>query len=222
MISSFPSGLGWEDLEELCHLKIFRPDWEDILARLLSQDQDAEKPEGEEIEEEVEEEEEEVEEEDEGGEVSIQERKSKINTGNYFWITVARGNNSNLFLKPAQSVYQFIAKNLRNEYPEWQFAKLEYLTLFALTLIERAKTHYFYNEQLIENSLVCEHGIWNFREENSFYKDQIEGEMTSIYLRRMSFDGMKELWTIFQEHETNFLSCLELELIKPLLASPGN
>ena len=217
MITNFPSGLVWEDIEELCELKSVSPGWEEVLARLLSQDQESKKSEGE--EDVVEEVDEEAEGDEEIGR-NVSE-PPKIKPGNYFWITIAKGPHSTLHLKPAQSIYQFITKNLRNEFPELQFAKLEYLTLFALNLIERAKTNYFYNEQLIENSLVCEHGVWVHRGSNSFYKKHLDGGMTAIYLQGMSFDGMKELGAIFQEHETNFLSCFDLDVIKSLLSMDG-
>ncbi len=220
LITIFPSGLVYEDIEELYNLQFLEFGWRESLLNLLSQGEEA-KSSAEEQELEPEEVLDLGDEEEAKEEQTPRSRRTRIKPGNYFWITIAKGPDSTLYFKPAQSIYQFITKNLRNEFPEWQFAKLEYLTLFALTLIERAKAHYFYHEKLIENSGVCAHSIWTHRKNNYFYKKHLESEMTSIYLQKMSFEGMKELWNIFQENETNFLSCLEMDFLKPLLASEG-
>lgn len=205
MLNNFPSGVVWEDIEELFNLKFLSSGWRGTLARLLSQDQVGNTT---------------PEENDENG--SDRNLKPEIKPGNYFWIVIAKSANANIYFKPAQSVYQVISKSLRNEFPEWLFARIEYLTLFALTLIERAKVHYFYSEQLVENSIVSDHGIWSLRQSNYFYKKHFtEGKMTSIYLQRMTFDGIKGLLTIFQEQETNFLCCLDLDMLKVLLSSDG-
>ena len=206
-MSSFSSGIELQDMNNLEQLGVVNGGWQDVLTCLLMQNNS--QPAGKD-------------------ETVIEPRDNQSQTkmaiipGNYFWVVVTKPTKSTIHFKPAQSVCEYISTKLAQENPKWHLAKLEYMTLVSVALIENAKRGYVYNERLVENSLICEHGLWQYRETNIFYKSRIQNQTDHSLLQNISSESASELATTFQQHEENFLSCLDLTQLTTLLNNPSN
>lgn len=240
MICLFPSGLSFDDLIQLANLKFIPSDWDALLQKMLnSKDASAKlmKPA--------------FPESDHGGKKTTQppsrnqlleeeETKSadkvtskaelwvdeidseKIKPGNYYWLTIQKDTVRNgLFFQPSQSVHSYLKRSLRTSLTKQILDKFEYLTILSLSLISGAKNNFHYNERLLENSLVSEHGVWKMRDENYIYQKYRDSSREMSYLEKLEDQSFKDLKQVFWSHDSNFLSLLEVELINDLL-SQGN
>lgn len=146
----------------------------------------------------------------------------KIKAGNYFWVTIHKDTiRKNLFFQPSQSVYNYIKRSLKAYSYQHFLEKYEYLTLLSLSLINAVKNNYYYNERLLENSLVAEHGIWKIREDNYIFKKYLESSHGLTYIEDLDIP-FKELKSIFWSHDPNFLSLLEVDIANDLLKHSSN
>lgn len=101
--------------------------------------------------------------------------------------------------------------------------KFEYMSILALSLINGARDNYYYNERLVENSLISEHGVWKIRDENYIYKKYLDASSRELtYLETLEGQSFKELKNVFWSHDANFLTLLEADIVNDLLNHSGN
>jgi hypothetical protein len=112
----------------------------------------------------------------------------------------------------------FLQKSSAESKLQISITKLRYLAYISLMLIDLARKNLMYNEHLIEYSLISSYGIWRLNEQNLFVqewntfgkkvgyvKENLERKITS-----------KDLLKIFQAHESNFLSAMDIKLVREL------
>ena len=101
--------------------------------------------------------------------------------------------------------------------------RLRYLALLSQSLLSKIRSLSIYHESLIENSAICQHGLWAIAEDNSFYKNFIKDNASRIsYLDNSNIKTAKDIQNIYNIHESNLSSSLRLYLIKPMIANTGN
>ena len=147
----------------------------------------------------------------------------KIKAGNYYWITIHKDSiGKGLFFQPSQSVCHYIRRSLKTSVYKPFLQKFEYLTVLSLSLIIGTRNNYYYNERLVENSLIAEHGVWKIREDNYIYQKYLESSRELTYLETLEKHSFKELKSIFWSHDSNFLSLLEVDIINDIIKNSSN
>lgn len=148
--------------------------------------------------------------------------------GNYFWITVSKeaAKENTLHYEPANFVTRFVDKHMQLEECSFHLRKLKYMTLLAQSIVNRLKAVYYYHEKLIEQSAISEYGIWHYSEDNTFYKEYIKEKRNLTYVDEYH-EGPKALdmtaiRKVFDDHEINFLSCIDSETVKAMIQFDGN
>lgn len=149
-----------------------------------------------------------------------------LSPDSYFWVVVSKDNLANsLCYQPSQFMSKYIDKKLKSEVIYLEIHKLQYLTLLSLSLIHRIKNIYHYHERIIENSTFSNHGFWMFNPENSLYGKFIKDKRWLTYVDEVeegpdAYDLLR-IKKIFEFHETNFLSCIDLETIATIIQTNG-
>jgi len=198
----FPGGLSYEDMEELALQERIAANWKWVLISYLKPRKQS-GPSGE------------VEDDEPLGSEKVLDRND-FKPDNYIWINIERDKTTNeIYFKPTQFVSRYIEKNLQEDSIEQAIKKLEYMTLFGLAMIEKAKANFDYNEKLVEFSGVSNFGVWKPPHNTIFniYHEKNKHE----YLNSLDL-SLSELKQYFNYHETNFLSCLELSTITNILS----
>ena len=147
--------------------------------------------------------------------------KPRIAPGNYFALNITEDSTREnvLFFSPSESALMYTKKIATDDQLDMLLAKMTYLGLLCLSMIEQAKVENLYNEHLVEYSMICDHGIWLKRKDNSLVQDWYKlRENFGFQNKEKSAEGPStELYKIFQMHESNFLSVLDVEQMKMLL-----
>ena len=215
-IGLFPSGVSTNDLKELASLGMVPENWKVVMKRLTRNPSEIA-----EINNDVEDQKANQEQWD------TQTDYQLLVPGNFFWVVITKDPAKEiLYYEPAQFVNKFIDSSLKSEVVSLDLHKLHYLTLLSLSMIRRLKNLYFYHERLIEHSIISNHGLWMFRDENTFYRDYLNNKRYYTYIDEFS-DGTKafdvvSIRKVFEAHESNFLSCLESDTIISIIQSDGN
>ena len=147
--------------------------------------------------------------------------------GNYLWITITRDSTKEFFYyQPDESLNRFMNLKLKAEAAELNFFKLEYLTLLALSMINRLKDLFAYHEKLIEYSSVNTNGLWKPSEKNSFFIKRLKDKKFYTYIDEFkegpqAFD-LTTIQKMFCIQESNFKSCFDSDVITAMLQSESN
>ena len=218
--NSFVGGLSYFDFKELGRLGFISEDWARVLLELIHQTKPPEQKEPAILE---------------GDPANIQRRQERrkkhshkltfiqvFKPGHYFWLRITARKNGNLQFQTIGAVRTAL---YRQPDPQLQMAELnnmEYMALLSLSLIFQAKKTYVWNEKILENSAMSEHGIWKFSDKNPIYLKFKEGDGLINYITgEESRINARELRFIFNAHELNFRNCLSLPLLKQLCAKTG-
>ena len=237
MICLFPSGLFHEDLTQLSKLRFIPEEWDTLLQKILNSKDASSKlikpatPEshrrsterkltfgpGKGLTR--------TEEKKSTANLKIEDSESeKIKAGNYYWLQIHKdATRKGLFFQPSQSVCSYIKRSLKSSIHQAMMEKFEYMSILALSLINGARDNYYYNERLVENSLISEHGVWKIRGENYIYKKYLDASSRELtYLETLEGQSFKELKNVFWSHDANFLTLLEADIVNDLLNHSGN
>ena len=220
----FPGGLTSLDLRELVRVGFISDDWRTTLSNLFPKETQDQTP--------------------QGKTDAISENRSfgpgtpkpgfkhspsqlmdqlSINTGDFLWIQINKiPSIGGLLFKPSQAVHQFLLKELQQETQDAEFLKLEYLTLLSVSLLAKIRSLSVYNERLMENSAVCRHGLWEIAEDNTFYNKYLKDRSVMLsYLEGSNIKTAKDILNIYNIHEPNLQSSLNIAVIKSRIANLG-
>lgn len=199
-ICLFPSGLSYQDMEELSLQGRIPSNWKSILISYLQAKKQPEKLQAA---------------DDEQTDEEKQLERSDFKPNNYIWINILKDPLTNeIYFVPTQFVSRYIENNLKEDSYRQGIKKLEYIAILSLAMIEKAKANYDYNEKLIEFSSVSYYGIWRPSQGRIFnvYSDNNQ----IIYLNSPAFD-LSSLKKCFGYHESNLLSCVETIIVESVM-----
>lgn len=213
-ICLFPSGLSFQDLEELSDQRRIPQDWKEILLDFLKNNSLSNQ-----YQYQLKQIEEKFEIQLDEGEVSICREKKvrKLERGdfkpnNYIWLSITMDPiDKEIWFFGKELIIKYVEKTFKQDICDQNLIKLEYLTILGNGLIDRIKANYDYIEKLLESSAVSNYGLWRAPEGKYFNIFKKENRLKYLENPIYDFDKLKRL---FGSHESNFFSCLESKVLE--------
>ena len=147
--------------------------------------------------------------------------ESNFQPGRYFWLQILVLKETELLFRPAESVRAHIHMNLDRELMEVEMQKFEYMSLMSLAMLARLKAMHAYSEKRLENSAICEHGLWKISKYNAIYANYLKHSDSLECCHEENIRTPGDLLSLFERHENNFRSCLHTSILKKLVQEDG-
>ena len=144
---------------------------------------------------------------------------STFRPGHYFWLEIINPSEEELIFRPAEIVRTVLYENIDSDLVRAEFEKLESMASIAVAFLDNVKAIHGYHEKMIENSAICQHGLWHY--ESNFYQkiSKISKQIKFNYPSTQSTLTLKDLQSAFERHDSNFRSCYNLALLQQMITA---
>lgn len=143
---------------------------------------------------------------------------STFHPGRYFWLDIINLKEEELIFQPVEIISSVIYEKAEPELLDAEMEKFEYLTFISLSLLDNLQKIHAYSEKLLENSAICKHGIWKIDGFNPIFAKYMTKRFNLKAISEHQSISLRDLQYTFERHDANFRSCLNLAVIKSILA----
>lgn len=137
--------------------------------------------------------------------------------GEYRWTKIEKDQDNEIKFQTQKLVKEIALISFQKDFYTQVLQKLKFMVSLGLSVISQIRSNNYYLENLVEFSAISTYGIWQtFSEDykSSGSKEQINSGFDDF----QEFYDFEEMKKWFVSWESNFISCLEPDIIKNMLS----